>query len=587
MVDLVDSFHTPTLVANTPKGAHCSLTRHPRPAQPRRHSLYRPTTRTRPDSDQSHPGLQPIGFDADTPYGMGVQPRAGIAAFTVTVALVAVYIHSTPSHYRATARALVGPDLTVTGSEAPGGPATEAGINRQIHTQSELLHNASLVRETVRRLEASRATGEPASPPTTLLSVAGDWLRSAAVSAGLGQFPTDTPASGQDFAETAAFSARLQVSPVPGTWLVELSFTATDAQVAAKTINTHVATYIEHRRAEQLATIEEALAWIRTRAAEQRQTLDGIDGTGPRREGEIRRYEQLLQQQLHLELSALHPMSNLRLIQPAPAPTHTIHPERKQAWLVGVLGGLVLALVVGTTAHHRETIRHSNDVTRRLGRPLLGRIPAGQSRPPRVSNTNERRLHEAFRELRTQLLFTTDRMQPSVLRVTGPQRTEGTTTIAANLALTLALGGSRVLLIDSDLQHPGAHETLGISNTVGLSHLVVGQTSARDAIQPTHEPNLFALTAGYPVANPTSLFASGRMRTLLASLRESPFDWIVIDSPPPAQTENPKALAVDDSRTLLVLEAGRTRARTAAQAITALERSDQGMRILGIVLNRA
>ena len=518
---------------------------------------------------------------------MGVQPRAGIAAFTVVVALVPLYIYSTPSHYQATARALIGPDTAIARSEGPSGPDTEAGINRHVQTQSELLHNTSLVQETIRRLEESRASGDPSSSPTTLLSLAGDWMRSAAVSIGLGQFPADSSASGRDLTETSTFSAQLRVSPVPGTWLVELSFIATDPKVAAETINTHVATYIEHRRTEQLATIEESSAWIRTRAAEQRQTLDKIDRLGPRREGEIRLYEQLLLQQLHLELTALQPMSTLRLIQPAPIPTHPMNLDRKQAWLIGVLAGIVLALVVGTTAHHRETIRNLDDVTRRLGRPLLGRIPAGQSPPPRVSNTNERILYDAFRLLRTQLLFTADRMRPSVLRVTGPQRTDGATTIATNLALTLALGGSRVLLIDADLQHPNAHDTLGISNTVGLSHLVVGQTSARDAIQSTHAPNLFALTAGYPVTNPTSLLASTRMRTLLASLKESPFDWIVIDSPPPTQTENTSTVAVDDSRILLVLEAGKTRARAATQAITSLERSAHGTQILGIVLNRA
>ena len=96
-----------------------------------------------------------------------------------------------------------------------------------------------------------------------------------------------------------------------------------------------------------------------------------------------------------------------------------------------------------------------------------------------------------------------------MIAVTSSQPLEGKTTTAANLAIALALGGSRVLLIDADMRRPGLHKTMGLQNELGLSHLLTGQSRVRDVVQRTAEPNLFAITAGRTPPNPSELLVVG------------------------------------------------------------------------------
>ena len=94
-----------------------------------------------------------------------------------------------------------------------------------------------------------------------------------------------------------------------------------------------------------------------------------------------------------------------------------------------------------------------------------------------------------------------------MIAVTSTQPLEGKTTTACNLALALALGGSRVLLIDADMRRPGLHKTMGLQNGTGLSHLLVGQARVRDVVQRTADPNLLVITAGRTPPNPSELLA--------------------------------------------------------------------------------
>ena len=233
-----------------------------------------------------------------------------------------------------------------------------------------------------------------------------------------------------------------------------------------------------------------------------------------------------------------------------------------------------------------DTVKTPDDVTRRLHLPLLGLVPAVRAESLSLASTAvPPDFGEAFRSLRTALVFTSDSSSSRMIGVTSTQPLEGKTTTAVNLSLVLAVGGARVLLIDADMRRPSVHKLLGIANSVGLSHVLVGQAKIRKAVHRTHDPNLFAVTAGQAPPNPSELLASDRMRSLLASLETGPFDWIIVDSPPVLAVTDAAILAPLLSGMIFVVGAEMTRRAHADRALEML-RAGNSAAVIGVVLNR-
>ena len=276
----------------------------------------------------------------------------------------------------------------------------------------------------------------------------------------------------------------------------------------------------------------------------------------------------------------------------APVPAAPFTPNRRRDWLTAVTIGLMVAVGLAVLLEYLDdTIKTPDDVSRRLHLPLLGLVPAMRGkRQPLLTGEVPPDFGEAYRSLRTALVFSSGGASSSsssspIISVTSTQPLEGKTTSASNLALVLALGGARVLLIDADMRRPSVHKALGMANSVGLSHVLVGQAKIRDAVRRTHDPNLSALTAGQPPPNPSELLASDRMRSLLASLESGPFDWIVIDSPPVLAVTDAVILAPLVSGTLFVVGAEMTRWAHAKRAMTMLTAGGD-TNVIGVVLNR-
>ena len=180
-----------------------------------------------------------------------------------------------------------------------------------------------------------------------------------------------------------------------------------------------------------------------------------------------------------------------------------------------------------------DTVKTPDDVTRRLGLTLLGLVPAVRGRRvPLLTEKMPQPFSEAFRALRTALVFTSGAESTRTIVVTSSQPLEGKTTTACNLASALALGGARVLLIDADLDGRSLHiRPMKVSNAArAVSPARRPDRDVREAIQPTEQPNLSIITAGAVPPNPSELLASGRMKELLGGLEA--FDWVIIDTPP-------------------------------------------------------
>ena len=189
---------------------------------------------------------------------------------------------------------------------------------------------------------------------------------------------------------------------------------------------------------------------------------------------------------------------------------------------------------------------------------------------------------EAFRSLRTALAFSNSDGKRKVILVTSSQPLEGKTTTACNIAIALALGGERVLLIDADLRRPSVPKALGVEPGVGLSHLLTGQAAPRDAIRRLDHENLWLMTAGQTPPNPSELLSSERMKTLL-NANNGWFDWVVVDAPPVLAVTDAVLLAPLTSGVAFVVRSEMTPQRHVKRALDTLMSGKP--RLLGIVLN--
>ncbi|HEX5181419.1 MAG TPA: polysaccharide biosynthesis tyrosine autokinase [Gemmatimonadaceae bacterium] len=189
---------------------------------------------------------------------------------------------------------------------------------------------------------------------------------------------------------------------------------------------------------------------------------------------------------------------------------------------------------------------------------------------------------EAYRTLRTKLLFSRALNSLKTIVVTSPFAQDGKSTIAANLATTFAQHGMRTLLIDCDLRRPTQHEIFGVSGRPGLTELLMSDELVPGAGRRTVVENLSLVTAGALPPDPPELVGSSRMRTLLERFAET-FDVIVLDSPPVLPVADSAILASLADGVLLVVRAGHTDRRAAQLAVQQLQ--DVDARVLGAVLN--
>lgn len=192
---------------------------------------------------------------------------------------------------------------------------------------------------------------------------------------------------------------------------------------------------------------------------------------------------------------------------------------------------------------------------------------------------------EAFRSLRTNLMFSSVDNPIQTLLVTSPARENQKSSALANLAVTFAQSGNRTILVDADLRQPKQHQIWAIDNTRGLTSMMVDDNTLDDPpLSTTDVDNLQVLTSGELPPNPADLFSGKRMDEIVATLR-SRADYVLFDSPPVLAATDAALLGIKLDGALLVVRAGDTRRDHTAQARQALERVH--VRIVGAVLTNA
>lgn len=191
-------------------------------------------------------------------------------------------------------------------------------------------------------------------------------------------------------------------------------------------------------------------------------------------------------------------------------------------------------------------------------------------------------LAEAFRSLRTSVLLSAAGRPPRSLLVSSAQPGEGKTTISANLAISLAQLGQRVLLIDCDLRRPSVHRAFQIQGSLGVVSYLAGQRDWRAAVDKTSLPDLDVLVSGPVPPNPAELLSSDRMHKLIDEALED-YKFVLVDSPPLLNVSDGRILATLVEGVVLVVKGGETPRELARRAQAYV--SDVGARVIGAVLN--
>ncbi|MBI4670687.1 MAG: CpsD/CapB family tyrosine-protein kinase [Chloroflexi bacterium] len=190
---------------------------------------------------------------------------------------------------------------------------------------------------------------------------------------------------------------------------------------------------------------------------------------------------------------------------------------------------------------------------------------------------------EAYRTLRTNLEFSNLDKSLRTILVTSASAEEGKSTTLANLAVTIAQSGKRVILVDADLRRPTQHQIFGLKNNAGLSDMVRDDAMlAQPPLQETGVQHLKVLTSGQLPPNPAEILGSKRMSEILAALLEHA-DLLLFDAPPLLAVTDAAVLSSKVDGVLLVVGAGKTKREHAKKAQTQLEKINA--RILGAVVN--
>jgi capsular exopolysaccharide synthesis family protein len=289
-------------------------------------------------------------------------------------------------------------------------------------------------------------------------------------------------------------------------------------------------------------------------------------------------------------------IQGLHLITLAQASTgYKVLPRTKLDLVIGLVVGLLLGFAYAMVRHQFDRrLRSSEDVEKKFGLPVIGMIPLssqmrqGDGRALTLAVTgpaasSSASTAEGFRKLRTNLAYMDVDKPPRIIVVTSPKQSDGKSTVAANLAAAIAIGGHPVTLIDGDLRRPTVADSLAMVDGAGLTDVLVGRVTSAEVMQDHPDvPGLRVLASGAIPPNPSELLGSQAMQTLIHELAEDAM--VIIDAPPLLPVTDAAVLTRSADGAIVVISHGGTLDTELAASLNHI--SAVHGRTLGIVFNR-
>lgn len=312
-------------------------------------------------------------------------------------------------------------------------------------------------------------------------------------------------------------------------------------------------------------------------------------------------YAMLLEQMKEANLARMMNVNNVRIIDPSIEAKYPIRPKMSANLLAALALGLLLGVGFAVLREQADnSVKSPQDVEVMLGVPFLGLLPvmadedaakpnrprrpvAGNLPPELLVHAEPRSgLAEAARAVRTNLLFMNPDRPQRVLLVTSSAPSEGKTTVACSISISMAQGGHRVCIVDCDLRRPRLHRIFDRVGDDGVTNFLAGEATMDQIARPTQVPNLDCVPAGPMPPNPADLLHSDKFKAFLDDLTKR-YDRVILDSPPVAAVTDSAILSTVVDAVVFVVRAFQTSRNIAKQGMRAL--LDVDAPVAGVVLN--
>ncbi len=273
--------------------------------------------------------------------------------------------------------------------------------------------------------------------------------------------------------------------------------------------------------------------------------------------------------------------SIVEITDPAEPGRRPVSPNFPLNIALGIIVGLIVGVGLAFFIEYLDTsVKTIDDVERALQSPVLGVIP--QNVGSLIQEGPESPHAEAYRVLRTNVLFSRKRGDANSLTVVSGGAGEGKSTTIFNLAVVFAQNGERVLLVDSDLRRPSLHKLLNVSNSVGLTSYLLRQNTLEETIQTTSIPTLDFLPSGKLPSSSLGILNSSQMKDFVKEAKRR-YDFVFFDSPPIMGVSDASILASEVDLAVLVIQYRKYPQAMTLRAKQMVEKV--GGTLLGVVLN--
>jgi capsular exopolysaccharide synthesis family protein len=289
-------------------------------------------------------------------------------------------------------------------------------------------------------------------------------------------------------------------------------------------------------------------------------------------------YSKIEAEQLDLAIPKTSMVQITDTAEPGKTP---VKPNKTVNIALGLIFGIIMGVGLAFFIEYLDTsVKTIDDVERTFQAPVLGVIP--QNIGYLIEEGNESKHAEAYRVLRTNLLFSRRDEKLNTIVIVSAGAGEGKSTTTINLSTVFAQSGNRVLIVDSDLRRPTLHKLFKVANNLGLTNYLLKQNTLAEIVQTTGIPNLDFMASGKLPSSALGILGSAQMKEMIAELKQR-YDFIFFDSPPILGVSDASILASEVDLVMQVIQYRRYPQPMTLRAKQMIEKV--GGNFVGLILN--